>query len=411
MKSFSLLVKPASADCNLGCAYCFYLEKCHLFSGTLKHRMSEVVLEKMIQEYMATDQHVYTFGWQGGEPTLMGLDFFKKAVELQEKYSSAGTSITNGIQTNATLIDDNFAEHFANNQFLVGCSIDGPAEIHDHYRRNKAGGPSHAAVLKGIKMLQRHRVEFNILVLVSKANVDHAMEVYNYLVDQGFYYHQYIPCVEFDNKGQLLPFAITDQQWADFMCTVFNQWYSSSRNKVSVRYFDSILQKLMDGTSNICSLEDNCCQYFVVEHNGDIYPCDFFVQENLKIGNIMDISYKEALRSPIYNDFGAQKSCFNSLCKKCNYLGFCMGDCLKHRVYCDHPAENMSWLCNGWQQILDHTLDKLQVMAKEIRQKQIFANQQKFRMENISGTKSLLPGRNQPCICGSNLKFKKCCGK
>jgi uncharacterized protein len=387
------------------------LEKCRLFPDTSKHRMSEAVLEKMIQGYMATIQPVYTFGWQGGEPTLMGLNFFREVIDLQKKYGRAGTPVANGIQTNATLIDDRFAEHLARYRFLVGCSLDGPAQIHDRYRRTRAGGPSHAAVLKGINILKRHRVEFNVLVLVTQANVHRARDVYSYLVDQGFYYLQYIPCVEFDEKGTLMPYAITGQQWGDFMCTIFDQWYLRNRNTVSVRNFDSILQKLIDGSSNICTLGDNCCQYFVVEHNGDIYPCDFFVQENLKIGNIMDMSWKDALRASIYNDFGTQKSCYNSSCTTCDCLDLCMGDCLKHRVYGDHAAQNQSWLCTGWQQLIRHTRDKLQVIAKELRERQISANQRELRSKADRRIRSARPGRNQPCPCGSNLKFKKCCGQ
>ncbi len=360
---------------------------------------------------MTTNQPVYAFGWQGGEPTLMGLDFFHKVVDLQKKYGRADSRVANGIQTNAILIDDKFAEHFARYRFLVGCSLDGPAKIHDRYRTTKAGGPSHTDVLKGIKTLKRHQVEFNILVLVTQANVHCAKDVYSYLVDQGFYYHQYIPCVEFNEKGALMPFAITGQQWGDFMCTIFDQWYSCDSKTVSIRNFDSILQKLIDGFSNICSLGDNCCQYFVVEHNGNIYPCDFFVQENLKIGNIMNMSWKDALSASIYNEFGAQKSCYNSLCTACDCLDLCMGDCLKHRVYGEATSIKLSWLCAGWQHLISYTQDKLQIIAKELRERQTSAIQRELRSKASRRIRSTPPGRNQPCPCGTNLKFKKCCGK
>jgi uncharacterized protein len=373
--------------------------------------MPEAVLENLIRGYLSTNQPVYTFGWQGGEPMLMGLDFFRRVTDLQKKHGRTGTRIANGIQTNATLINDAAAEHFARYRFLIGCSLDGPAHMHDRYRRTTGGEPSQAAALKGIYHLVRHQVEFNILVLVTQANVQHAKEVYRYLVDQGFYYHQYIPCVEFDSKGTLLPFAITGRQWGDFMCEIFDLWYYRDRQTVSVRYFDSILQKLIDGSCNICTLGDNCCQYFVVEYNGDIYPCDFFVREDLKIGNIRDMSWGNAPTSTLYNDFGHQKSRCNAACITCDCRELCMGDCLKNRLYGNSEARNISWLCTGWQQLIRHTRDKLQDIADGIRESQIHADQRMLRSN--AGRRRVGPstGRNQSCPCGSGRKYKKCCGR
>jgi uncharacterized protein len=373
--------------------------------------MSQTVLEKLIMGYMATTQPVYSFGWQGGESTLMGLNFFRRIIDLQKKYGGDGVNVANGIQTNAALIDDKFAEHLARYRFLIGCSLDGPAPIHDRYRRTSDGGSSHESVLKGINILKRHRVELNVLVLVTQANAHRAKDVFSYLIDQGFNYHQYIPCVEFNEKGKLMPYAITGQQWGDFMCVVFDQWYSHDRNTVSIRNFDSMIQKLIDGSANICSLGDNCCQYFVVEYNGDIYPCDFFVKEDLKIGNILEMTWEDALSSKVYNDFGIQKSCHNAVCATCDCLDLCMGDCLKHRLYDDHAAQNLSWLCTGWQQVIRHARDKLKMMADDLRWKQVLAQQRTIRLKVSRPKGSLRPGRNQPCPCGSNLKFKKCCGQ
>lgn len=372
--------------------------------------MSETVLAKLIRQYLSYSQPVHTFVWQGGEPMLMGVNFFRKITDLQKKFSRAGARIANGIQTNATLIDDGAAEHFARHRFLIGCSLDGPAHIHDRYRRSIGGGSSHAAALKGINVLRRHRVEFNILVLVSQANVHAAKEIYRYLVDQGFYYHQYIPCVEFDAQGTLMPFAITGRQWGDFMCQIFDLWYPRDRRIISIRYFDSIIQKLIDGSCNACTIADNCCQYFVVEYNGDIYPCDFFVSEDLKLGNIMGMSWDEALASALYIDFGVQKSRYNPACLTCNCQDLCMGDCLKNRIYGNSEADNISWLCAGWQQLVRHTRDQLQVMADEIRESQIRADQRVLRSQAGRRMAGSSTGRNQPCPCGSGRKYKKCCG-
>jgi len=368
MQSFSLLIKPASADCNLNCEYCFYLDKCHLYPESKRHRMPDEVLEQLVKSYMATPQSTYFFGWQGGEPTMMGVEFFRKATALQEKYGYRGAVVANGLQTNATLIDDELAQHFARYRFLLGCSLDGPAEIHNRYRLTIGGKPSHEKVLKGIRTLKRHGVEQNILVLVSQANVRHAAEVYHWLIRNGFFYHQYIPCVEFDADGTPLPFAINGQEWGEFLCTLFNQWYSHDINKVSIRLFDSVLQKMVDGTVNACHMGRDCRQYFVVEFNGDIYPCDFFVETPLKIGNIMDMDWDEALEAGSYREFGLQKSNWNSKCQTCDCLNYCRGDCLKNRLYAGNTAQNLSWLCEGWLQFYRHTRRKFHSIADELQQ-------------------------------------------
>jgi uncharacterized protein len=407
-RPFSLLVKPACADCNLRCEYCFYLEKCHLYPNEKRHRMSGEVLDQLIRTYMATDQPVYSIGWQGGEPTLMGVEFFRQVTALQQKYGRAGVSVANGLQTNATLIDDALAEHFARYNFLLGCSLDGPAALHDRYRHTIAGAPSHADVLRGIETLKRWRVEFNILVLVSQANVHHAREVYRYLVDQGFLFHQYIPCVEFDGAGARLPFAITGDEWGEFLCGIFAEWYPADIRRVSIRHVDSILNKLVDGQLTVCTMGTNCTQYLVVEYNGDIYPCDFFVQPDLRLGNIMQTAWTEALDSPLYHRFGAQKSDWHAQCAQCPFLDLCAGECLKHRMYAGNPARNLSWLCAGWRQFFQHTKPRLLEMAQTIRDER--AEQERIaaglRVQPYAGQE-----RNAPCPCGSGKKYKKCCGR
>jgi len=361
MKPFSLLIKPASADCNLRCSYCFYLENSSLYSTFKTHRISDLVLEQVIKKYLATKQPVYTFGWQGGEPTLMGARFFRKITELQKKHARRGSKIVNALQTNATLINDTLAEHWAHYRFLVGCSLDGPSELHNRYRKYASGINSHAAVLAGIEVLRRHRVEFNILVLVSKANVHKATDVYRYLVEQGFYYHQYIPCVEFDGNGNPLPFSISGDEWGQFLCELFDSWYPRDIHRISIRHFDAILSKMIDNSTTVCSLSSNCCQYFVIEYNGDIYPCDFFVEKNLRIGNITDIDWETALSSSIYKKFGSQKSEMHSDCRSCNFLTLCQGDCQKYREY------NISHLCRGWKEFFQHSFHSFDSLTQSIR--------------------------------------------
>jgi uncharacterized protein len=365
-KPFSLLVKPASADCNLNCTYCFYLDKSSLYPETPKHRMSDEVLETMIAGYMRTLQPAYSFGWQGGEPTLMGLEFFQKAVSFQQKYGRPRAVVANGLQTNATLIDDAMADLFARYKFLLGVSLDGPEELHNVYRKNKQGAGTHDRVLRGLSILKKHNVEFNILVLVSSANVEHPEKVYQYLCDHGFYYHQYIPCVEFDEQGKPLPWTITGEQWGRFLNSIYDQWSDGDIRKVSVRHFDAVLQYLVNNQYIMCTMGRNCRQYFVVEHNGDVYPCDFFVERDLKLGNIMHESWKKFASSKRYRDFGRQKAMFNPRCRECPYVKFCAGDCLKHRLPLDGDPKTLSWLCEGWYRFYEHSLSGLKRIAAEI---------------------------------------------
>ncbi len=403
MRAFSLLVKPTSADCNLACEYCFYLPKGNLYPEKKKHRMSDSVLEHVIKTYMQTQQTAYSICWQGGEPTLMGAAFFSKAVEFQKKYGSAGARISNSVQTNATLITDEMAVLFATYNFLVGCSLDGPEKIHDMYRRTSKGKATHKDVIKGIEILKRKHVQFNILTLVSESNIDHAHEIYHYLKSTGCYFHQYIPCIEFDKNKKRMPFAITGEQWGRFLCDIFDAWYPKGVSSVSVRNFDSILSQKVDGINDICVMGDNCCQYLVVEHNGDIYPCDFFVEKPLKLGNIMETSWEEMLDSQVYRQFGEQKKQWNEKCKSCVHLELCAGDCLKNRMYAGNPSQNISWLCPGLNNFFNHTKSRFDVLSKRIQKER-----QKERRKFDEKPKSR---RNDLCHCGSGIKFKKCCGR
>ena len=408
MKDFSLLIKPTSADCNLRCQYCFYLDKKRLYPQTQTHRMSDSALERLVSSYLSIRQTVYSFAWQGGEPTLMGTNFFKRITALQEKFAHPGSQIANSLQTNTTLISDALAEQLARYSFLVGCSLDGPPELHNRYRQYPNAKPSHATVMKGIETLRRHKVDFNILILVSKANVHQASSVYRYLINHGFYFHQYIPCVEFDKNGKLLPFSITADEWGHFLCEIFDCWYPHDTRHVSIRHFDALLNKRLDNKESICSMSNNCCQYFVVEYNGDIYPCDFYVQKDLKIGNIADTSWENALSSPVYREFGLKKSKMHSQCLQCHYIDLCMGDCQKHRDKNNIQQPNPSHLCLGWQQFFKHTQKAFEDLEKIVTVNRIQENSPNH--SSPSAQKIPKVGRNQLCPCGSGRKYKKCCG-
>jgi uncharacterized protein len=365
MNDFSLLIKPSAADCNLRCAYCFYIGRLELEQS--RPRMSDDTLEKMIASYMRSRQAAcYTFSWQGGEPGLMGLSFFKKVVSLQTKYAPRGATVCNAFQTNGSLISDALASFFAEYKFLVGVSLDGPAALHDHYRKTLDRKPTHATVLKGIDTLKRHGVELNILTLVNDRNVKQPKELYGYFKKRGLLHHQYVPCVEFDPSGHPRPYSIAGDDWGHFLCEIFDCWFAEDVHRVSVRLFDSVLEYLVSGKRNSCTMGTDCRQYFVIEHDGSVYPCDFFVRERLKLGNVTDGNWKDFLESSIYRQFGLDKTSWNDECGSCFCLAFCHGDCQKFRSPVpEHKARSI--LCEGWKAFYAHALPRLEGIAEDIR--------------------------------------------
>ncbi|MHA2288307.1 MAG: anaerobic sulfatase maturase [Promethearchaeota archaeon] len=401
MKPFSLLIKPASADCNLRCEYCFYID--HLEHGKNQPRMTIETLEVMIKSYMKTDQNnQYAFGWQGGEPTLMGLDFFKKVVEFQLKYAPPNSSISNGLQTNATMITDEFSKFLSKYKFLLGVSLDGPENIHDYYRKSIGGKPTHDLVMRGIEHLRKNQVEFNILTLVNNESVKNAKEIYLYLRENQFYFHQYIPCVEYEGNGRLKPFSITGREWGTFLTELFNEWVREDVRKVSIRLFDSIIEYLVYGRYNVCYMQDSCLQYFVVEHDGGVYPCDFFVQDDLLLGNVKENSWEQLLASETYKKFGKEKEMWNRECELCPYLALCHGDCQKFRYGSPQSSKQLSTLCEGWKIFYTRTLSRFKSIVDKYKSDNQIKSDYSFVFPKF--------GRNEVCVCGSGKKYKTCCG-
>ncbi len=339
----------------------------------------------------------------------MDPEFFEKVVEFQTKYGPHGAIVSNGLQTNATRINDSLAALLAKYKFLVGVSIDGPKEMHNRYRTNVKGHGSHGDVLRGIDVLKRHGVEFNALTLVSASNVNHGKAVYRYLCDRGIYHHQYIPCIEFDSTGRPRSFTISGKQWGNFLCEIFNEWIQKDTRRVSVRLFDSILGHMIDWRYRMCLQGGNCNQYFLVEHNGDIYPCDFFVEPQKKLGNILHNTWEELGSSAKYRSFGKQKADWNICCKNCDFLRFCNGDCLKHRFYKDKNSQTLTWLCEGWKKFYRHTLPAFEKIALSLlsERRAAFPGQERTPFNRLP---QLDIRRNDYCFCGSGKKFKYCHG-
>ena len=324
--------------------------------------MTDDSLQRLIGSYMATRQQVYSFAWQGGEPSLMGYRFFKRVTDLQQSCAAPGSRISNGLQTNGTLITPDFARHLSDYRMLTGISIDGPEEIHNRYRKRADGDGSYAKVVRGLELLQNAGVEVNVLVLVSRANVDTPEEVYRHLKRLGLTYHQYIPCVETDNAGNLLPYAINGREWGEFCTRIFREWLRQDMYTVSIRNFDAVLQKLVHNQTAMCTMGRNCNDYFAVEYNGDVYPCDFFVEPELLLGNIHENSWGEMRKSHSYRRFGRKKCEWDPACSRCEYLDLCGGDCPKHR-----PPGGVSRLCPGIRYFYRATLETFKKIANNLK--------------------------------------------
>ncbi len=376
IRPFSLLIKPVSASCNLRCEYCFYIDHLDYIKEGDKPVMSDATLEKIISTYMQVVLPEYSFTWQGGEPSLAGLEFFKRAVELQKQYAPLNVKINNSLQTNATLIDQPMAEFFTTHNFLLGVSLDGPKVIHDKFRLTAPGKPTHGKVMQGINYLRRAKTEFNILCLVNSENVTKPKELYKYYREKGFRFLQFIPCVEYDEKGDLTHYSINGRQWGEFLCGIFDIWYRKDRRQVSVRHFDSVLNYLVLNRYTQCTMDKDCRQYFVVEYDGGIYPCDFYVKKELELGNIHTSSWEEALASPVYEDFGKRKGQWNNSCNSCEWLQLCHGDCQKMRGP-ENNSRTLSILCEGWQMFYNHTIDRFENIAQSIRNQNIQLQEKK----------------------------------
>ncbi len=363
-----LLVKPAGPDCNMACTYCFYLEKKYLFTQTPTHRMSIKILEEMIKQAInQSDKHI-SFGWQGGEPTLMGLPFFEKAVAIQTKYGE-GKTISNGFQTNGILIDKKWARFFKKNNFLIGISLDGPEHIHDHYRLNQGGQGTWKKVMQSAKTLLDEGAETNALIVVNDYSVQFPEEIYTFHKELGLNYMQFIPCVETDpaNPGHTAPFTVSSEQYGVLLCTLFDLWISDFTNGVpttSIRFFDSVFFSYVGLAPPECTLLRECGIYLVVEHNGDVYSCDFFVEPDWKLGNVMRDKLIDMQNSQQQEVFGRNKYSVPEKCSFCRWLNHCRGGCPKDRMY-DPADKGITHFCKSYQMFFEHADEKLKKLALE----------------------------------------------
>lgn len=369
--AFSTIVKPAGSACNLDCSYCYYLDKAILYGGR-EAVMSEELLEKYVRQYITGNSaDPVTFCWHGGEPTLPGLDFYRKAVGFQNKYSS-GKRIVNTIQTNATLIDEEWCKFFRDNNFLVGVSLDGPQDIHDAFRRDKRGRPTWERVMASVAMLKRHGVEFNTLSVVNSRCEGRGKEIYSFLKSVGSHFMQFLPAVEHvvdrpdfprpvivspETEGaRLAHWSVSAKGYGEFLCDIFDDWVVSDIGEYFVQMFDATLAQYCDVQPGVCSMRETCGDCLVVEHNGDVYNCDHFVYPEYLLGNIRERSLLEIYNDPKRFRFGvAKRSTLPPECLRCHFYFACRGECPKHRFERSASGEAKNSLCLGLKAYFSHT--------------------------------------------------------
>lgn len=367
-RPFTLLIKPAGPDCNIACEYCFYTCKSELF-GSGAHRMSPEVLEHLVKSYLGLGFEQSGFAWQGGEPMLMGLDFYKMLVDLQSRYGKPGQVVANALQTNGLLLDDEWCAFLAEYKFLCGISLDGPKEYHDVYRKDRAGHGTFDRVMQGVENCRKHKAEFNILVLLNHINVRHPDELFDFFTGMGIRYLQFVPCVEksTDDPQKPAPYSITAPEYGEFLCRIFDRWLDYGVGKLSVRLFDSMLSYLTGGPHTECTFGRRCADYIVIEHNGDAYCCDFYVTEQTKLGNIMDTPIEALAGSPLKQDFARKKTQLGNKCLVCRYLDICRGGCPKDRAMLTGTHKVPSYFCEGYKAFFAHALPRLEVVAGDIQ--------------------------------------------
>ena len=346
-------MKPTSATCNLRCDYCFYSEVPPGEDGSLTTRISENTLETFTRQYLEINRTCPLFAWQGGEPLQLGVDFFESALELQGRYADPRRPPANTLQTNGTLLDEDYAKFFAKNNFLVGVSIDGPREIHDRHRPDAQGRPTHDRVLRGLRLLRDAGAEFNILTVLHHENAGMGGGLIDYFLDLGFRHFQFIPCVERAGPDGLEGFSIRAKEYGEFLVQTFDRWAAWQGERVSVRLFDNIVRAMMGAEPEFCVLRTNCHSMITVEANGDIYPCEFFVRPERRYRNVNQTPLKEILASPVRGQFRDDIHTRAARCRRCKWDWICKGGCPKYREIKRGRFDDVNYFCKAYQPLFE----------------------------------------------------------
>jgi uncharacterized protein len=389
-KPLYVLAKPVGASCNLRCKYCYYLEKSHLYRNAPARVMSDELLERFVQEYIqAQTMSQVLFTWHGGEPLMRPLSFYRKAVALQEKYAF-GRQIDNTIQTNGTLLTDEWCEFFKEHNWLVGISIDGPQEFHDEYRRTASDKPSWQKVMRGIRLLRKHGVEWNAMAVVNDFNAGYPLEFYHFFKEMGAKYIQFAPVVErmaahsdgrhlatlVDQECPVADFSVSPAQWGDFLCAIFDEWVRHDVGQTYVEIFDCTLANWVGERPGICVYAKECGHAGVMEFNGDVYSCDHFVFPEYKLGNIRDRTLVEMLYGEQQRQFSCLKhATLPKQCRECEWEFACHGECPKNRFVNDRYGNpGLNYLCSGYRHFYEHVAPYMDFMKKEFMNQRPPAN-------------------------------------
>lgn len=394
--------KTVADDCNLACDYCYY-SRGGGRPASGRHRIDHALLESTIREYMARSRGAVCFAWQGGEPLLAGLQFFEEAVALQVRHAPPGATISNVLQTNGTLLNDGWARFFRRYNFLVGVSIDGPREIHDAHRVTATGKGSFDLVMRKIGRLRRHDVDFNILTVLHQGNVGRPRELMEFYAQADFRYVQFIPGMDFrsDEPGTPARYLITPEEYGEFLRATFDLWYNGGNPVMSVRFFDNMLGLYAGRRAEICTHSRTCPATLVLEHNGDAYPCDFYMGGEWRLGNIGTARLDTLLSHLSYLRFRCLKERLPEQCRRCEWLKFCYGGCPRNRERdASGNAIGADYFCASYREFFAHAHEKLSSLALKLRAQ--------WLLDHVRSSHDW-PGRNQPCVCGSGRKFKQCC--
>ena len=422
LQYFHVLAKPTGAVCNLDCKYCFFLSKEMLYPGS-RFRMADELLEEYIRQLMQSQKiPEVTVSWQGGEPTMMGIDFFKRAIELQDKYKSPGMTVMNTMQTNGILINDEWCGFLKENNFLIGLSIDGTKDLHDHYRVDKGGHGTFDKVVSAARLMQKHNVDFNLLTTVHSANADHPLEIYRFFRDElNVKFIQFIPIVErkndtgFQEGNEVTERSVTAEQWGNFLIAIFDEWVRRDVGEVYVQMFDAALASWYGIQPAMCIFLERCGMAATLEHNGDFYSCDHYVEPNYLLGNIMEKEMTEMIISDKQIKFGNDKyDTLPGYCRNCDVLFACHGECPKNRFINTPDGEpGLNYLCAGYMKFFRHIDEPMKFMVNKLKVNQAPSDIVNYYRETEMKLTDLFSKaeRNDPCPCGSGRKFKLCHGK
>jgi uncharacterized protein len=412
-RSFQIFCKPAGAVCNLGCTYCYYLEKEHLFSELDSWRMPDDILEDYIAQHInASPDPVIRFSWHGGEPTVLGLDYFRRIVEVQRKHTRSQKSVVNGIQTNGTLLTDEWCRFLAEEGFSIGLSLDGPQEMHDRHRLTRDGKPTYEQAMRGYHLLRQHGMTPDILCVVNAHNVQYATEVYRFFKQIKARYIGFLPLVEPRPKasGGVSRRSVPAEAFGQFLCTIFDEWQDRDIGRIKVQIFEEAAKTALGQEHELCIFRPTCGDVPVLEHQGDFFSCDHFVDAEHHLGNIRDTPLAELLESPELMTFGRNKlDQLPRYCRDCEVLDLCHGECSKNRfIRTPDGEEGLNYLCEGYRVFFNHSRPFVRELANLWR-RQTLKGRVPHTGNGAGSARRTRIGRNDPCPCGSGKKYKKCC--